>query len=373
MRIRKTIFGRVKAQPNTFIGGVGMEILTASDLVSKLNGISVSNIKMFQTDGTNISCHVDSNYSIANNAFENNLNITYFVDLESKCTGVNANAFHNAANISTIKIPGATVMNYRSFRGCSALYEIDMPLMSIIHSESFSYCYNLTILNDSFTNVTTVGNMAFRGCSSITALNLPNVGLCNLNNATYMFAEMTNLVSIFAPNLTVGGGSNNIFRDCTAITTVNLNSLNIVSTDFFRNCSSLTTLNLPSVKSLIGNGAFYKTSNLTSLYFPALITISNVQYRTFYLSAVQNLDFSNVTDMSGVVAMFEQTSNLLSVDIRNVTSTIGSSTGNNSVFLNIKTGVTIYANIIQQTINSGAPDGDLNYAVSNRSANIIYN
>jgi hypothetical protein len=50
----------------------------------------------------------------------------------------------------------------------------------------------------------------------------------------------------------------------------------------------------------------------------------------------------------------------------------GSTTGNNSVFFNVKLNTTITVPIALQTANGGAPDGDLVYAANTRGATIIY-
>jgi len=123
MSSKKNFFGGGGAV-NTFIGGVGASIITnTTQLAAKLN-ISSGNIHNFSIDSNNnVSCYIGRNYTINASAFVNNNNITYYLDLDGKCTRINSRAFHNVTNSSVHQIlifPNVTSCNEGMFSGGGA-------------------------------------------------------------------------------------------------------------------------------------------------------------------------------------------------------------------------------------------------------------
>nr|WP_256527396.1 leucine-rich repeat protein [Flavobacterium sp. HSC-32F16] len=165
-----------------------------------------------------------------------------------------------------------------------------------------------------------------------------------------------------------------MFANCINLENVTLTSLNFIPVNFVLNCTKLTSLNLPNAVS--GNlfNAFANTPLLETLYTPQLNTLITNSYRAFYLSGVKNIDFSKINNLSILANdIFENTTRLLTLDIRSCTTSIGTDASvNNNVFRLIKTGVTIIANAAQQNINLGQPEPDLLNAISTRGATVIY-
>ncbi|MCP2027486.1 hypothetical protein L1276_002643 [Flavobacterium sp. HSC-32F16] len=268
-------------------------------------------------------------------------------------------------------------LGYRCFSGCVKLETIHFNSLLEISSEGFTNCTKLVNLNNSFQTVTSLGNICFQNCTSITNLHFPNAGLSNLNGSLGMFQGMSSLVSLFAPNLTLVPNGNNgggMFANCINLENVTLTSLNFIPVNFVLNCTKLTSLNLPNAVS--GNlfNAFANTPLLETLYTPQLNTLITNSYRAFYLSGVKNIDFSKINNLSILANdIFENTTRLLTLDIRSCTTSIGTDASvNNNVFRLIKTGVTIIANAAQQNINLGQPEPDLLNAISTRGATVIY-
>lgn len=376
--LQNTIFGQNKYKPNTFIGGVGNTLNTSALIASKL-GISVNRIKSFSVVGNDIQFNVTGgNYVLAGSAFYGNTDITYFNDTLGLITDCPfGNAFYLASNLNWVRLPGMIKLGYRSFCECVNLETIYFNSLLEVSSESFTNCRKLINLNNSFKTVTTLGNMCFQNCTLITDLHFPNVSLCNLNASTTMFSGMSSLVTFNAPNLTlIANGSNghNMFFNCINLENINLTALNFIPQNFVLNCVKLKTLNLPNA--VIGNllTSFSNTPLLETLNTPNLETLITNSYRAFYQCGVKNIDFSKITNLSILSNdIFENTTGLQTIDIRSCTTSIGSSASvNNNVFRLMKTGVIITANVIQQTINSGAPEPDLAYAISNRSATVNY-
>ena len=105
MKSRKKPFFDGYTEPNTFIGGVGASSVTsAAALASKLS-IERYHIKNFQIDANNnVSCYIGRNYTINGSAWSTDSIITYYLDLQGKCTRLNTFAFHNAFNPATRKM-----------------------------------------------------------------------------------------------------------------------------------------------------------------------------------------------------------------------------------------------------------------------------
>lgn len=82
---------------NTFVGGVGGYITSASLLSNRLS-ITSANITNFQNDGVNISAYIDANYSINASTFINDYTITYWKDYGNRCIAVNDRSFRSGTN-----------------------------------------------------------------------------------------------------------------------------------------------------------------------------------------------------------------------------------------------------------------------------------
>lgn len=115
---------------NTYIGGVGGVITTATALATKL-GISPSDITDFEIYGTNnIRCNVNINYSIpfrtfnfTGGHFPYNV-ITHFVDIEGRCISLDTQTFQGQSNLDFIFLPNLSsggINGSQGFRFCTGL------------------------------------------------------------------------------------------------------------------------------------------------------------------------------------------------------------------------------------------------------------
>ena len=142
-----------------------------------------------------------------------------------------------------------------------------------------------------------------------------------------------------------------------------------LTTATFRSCTNLTSVYFPNCTTIdnVGSLSFYQTFALTSVYLPLVTTINT---QTFNQSALSTLNLPELTNVKGVNA-FGAMNNITLINMPKCTI-LGSDTGNNNTFLNIKTGCVINVNTVLQTANAGAPDGDLVYATGTRSATVNY-
>jgi len=115
--------------------------------------------------------------------------------------------------------------------------------------------------------------------------------------------------------------------------------------------------------SSIGNGAFYSTSAFSGydVNFENCLTVGS---SSFSRIPAKNFLLKNATTIGN--SCFAQVINQGIADahyIPNCTS-LGTTSGNNTVFEYIKSGAVIYTNPSLATNNSGSPDGDLAYAIT---------
>lgn len=207
MGLQKTVFGRQKIKPNTFIGGVSASINTAALAASKL-GISVSRIKGFSIIGSNIQFAVTGgSYIMPSNAWNGNATITYYEDNDGLVTSLNGGAFSSCSALSKLNLPKCTTVNNNSVSSCGVLLDLNMPeLTTCICTENYlaSFRY-LPVVNLSFPKLTSAGT-AF--CDAkFTTFSAPLLNTA----AKYCFYGTINASSIYVPNLQiVGTASDNL-------------------------------------------------------------------------------------------------------------------------------------------------------------------
>lgn len=180
MRIRKTIFGRSKIKPNTFIGGVSATLNTPALLAAKL-GISVSAISNFKIIGTDIECKITSNYVMNTSAFRDNTSITYFDDKEGKFTDVGGATAHfrGTTNLQYINLPKVQLSEannsyFFNNNPGSVFTKALLPGTTILSQNTFG---NLPVMNElDVNNVQTWYKSAING--TIGALTVLNIKKC---------------------------------------------------------------------------------------------------------------------------------------------------------------------------------------------------
>ena len=100
----------------------------------------------------------------------------------------------------------------------------------------------------------------------ITGIDLSATQITTIGNGAFLFCE--NLQTVTLPNSvgTIGSGA---FWDCSNLTKINLEDTGIteILNDTFTSCERLATVILPSKLTSIGYGAFQSCTGLTHLYF----------------------------------------------------------------------------------------------------------
>ena len=116
--------------------------------------------------------------------------------------------------------------------------------------------------------------------------------------------------------------------------------------------------NIEVKATMLGN-SFNNTDKLEEVLIPEIVQIFN---NPFSNSALLEVSLPKLVNCSNNAFT---NSYLQKVYLPNESLVLGSTTGDNGVFLNIKPGCNIYVHPNLQTANAGSPDGDLVYAVNN--------
>jgi len=211
------------------------------------------------------------------------------------------------------------------------------------------YLTNLVSVNNIPPSVTSFGNNAFRDCSALTSVTLES-GLITIGNAAF---RDTGLTSVTIPASVTSFGYE-AFMGCSALTSVTLESgLTTIGNAAFRSCIALTSVTLESGLTTIGEFAFRDTG-LTSVSIPASVIVLGT-FAFSYCSALTSVTLESGLTIIGEFA-FENCNNLTSIRIPNSSVTIGS-----NAFFNIPTyppeptlqdAATLYTSPLNESTNS---------------------
>ena len=115
-----------------------------------------------------------------------------------------------------------------------------------------------------FTNAeaTSVGNETFRNCNALTSVNMPNATSIGSN----AFIDLTNLTSAYFPNVTTIG--NYTFQRCYKLESVNIQSVTQLGQSAFNNCQKLGSVRLPATPPSIQNATFTGINSQCVFYIP---------------------------------------------------------------------------------------------------------
>ena len=113
--------GRVA--PNTFIGTSNLYLTDKVRLLSRLDGLTLNDVKNFQVDGTNISCFISKNYITkpgfgvtASKTYPGGNSLKYFIDPTGKITEISNHAFYRQ-NMNHFLAPAVEIILGQALRG----------------------------------------------------------------------------------------------------------------------------------------------------------------------------------------------------------------------------------------------------------------
>lgn len=203
---------------NTIIGGVAASISSKTLLASKL-GIKQSEIRRFEIIGSDVHANIRSNYILANGfAFQNDLTITKFIDLEGKCTSTFTSIFQGCTNLIELRMKSLTALVGNFIQSTPNLVEVEFGVLKSIET------------------------VAAQNTSAVFPTNMVNsIGNSALVNNKFTLIDLTSMTSI--PN------SSPITGATLATQVLMPNVVSITSSvQFFQNLTSCNYINLKKLK-----------------------------------------------------------------------------------------------------------------------------
>jgi hypothetical protein len=187
----------------------------------------------------------------------------------------------------------------------------NVPVANASSVSDWNTFFGLPANGTSFTSVVVVGN------------NVELYGGNNINLPAELFSSNTNILGVIDMASCIITAGFSCFESCNLVTIFDLPALTSEGGGCFAGCNSVTTFNLPLLATAT-DGCFFACTSVTTLNLP-------------------------------------------------LCTNLGSTVGNNNVFLNI-IGNTITAtfNIVLATCNGGLPDGDIQYLTANNTLTITY-
>ena len=208
-----------------------------------------------------------------------------------KVTSIGNRAFAEKTNIISVVIPeSVTNIEYDIFAGCASLTSIKVDEKNPVYdSRNNCNAIILTATNELIvgcqttiipSSVTSIGNGSFKDCIGLTNIEIPS-SVTSIGASS--FSNCIGLISIEIPS-TVTSIVSNVFSGCASLTSIKVDEKNPVY-DSRNNCNAiiLTATNelmvgcqatiIPSSVEIVGYSAFFKCTNLTSIFIPASVNI----------------------------------------------------------------------------------------------------
>lgn len=153
---------------NLFIGGVGATSVTSASDLAALTTLDVSDISYFTVDGNNnVKCLVEVDFNLLANAFYNDTDLTYFVDIDGHLDQILAGSFRGIPNCKTL-----VAINSRT--NVSSYTLRDSGIYTYLTDRSFSVIANFQMAYFSsvkYLRMTNVGNLsAYAGMRNLNAI-----------------------------------------------------------------------------------------------------------------------------------------------------------------------------------------------------------
>lgn len=424
--LKKYYFGKSKYKPNTFIGGIGGTINTPALIATKL-GLSINRIKVFSVVGSDIQFAIIGGTYVLT-GFLSDTNVTYYDDRDGLVTSIGGSAFNSTTNLQYVKVKNATTLGASAFQ-LSGLRGLNNDFTSVTSVASNCFVTGrpaiTTVLN--FPNLTTIlANTAFSFdttyANNVTinvplALKTSNAGKPHtaLSSGVNLTAVIINYIGwvddtsyntelggvgtyyankgLLAKAMGIGSGGLVNMQNVSGVLRVKALDTYPLASNGFQSNTSLTYFD-DSIASLVtgfGTLSIVSVTNLVWVKFPGVITLNG--FRNFSscasLTTVElnnmvthngdwfgrtcpNLKiqhFPNCTRVTSNIALIDASFTLLNMP---KCIQLGGSAADNGTLLNLATGCVINVNVALQTNNAGAPDGDLQYAITSRSATVNY-
>ena len=283
---------------------------------------------------------------IGNYAFYRCTNLTN-ITIPDSVTSIGYSAFEGCASLTSITISDSvTSIGESAFKGCKVLssiivdernakYDSRNNCNAIIETESnclIQGCKNTVIPH----SVTSIGQNAFNGCTNLTNISIPDSVTSIGHNA---FEGCTSLTSITIPD-SVTSIESRAFRACKELTSIAVDKNNakydsrnncnaIIETESNRLIQGCKNTVIPHSVTCIGDSAFYRCSNLTTIAIPN--SVKEIKEHAFAYSGLTKISIPNsVTRIESDT--FYDCNSLTSITIPNSVTLISSNALDHNAF-----------------------------------------
>lgn len=230
-------------------------------------------------------------------------------------TEVGDYAFYRMQDLQQVNVPASVVrIGNRAFEGCENLVLVTFATgsrLKTIGYNAFKGCSKLASL-DIPNGVDAIGNAAFMDCIALEYMTFPSALVTELSQD--ICRNCTAMTRVKLSGVKVIGKS--AFRDCKKLTTIEYNgtSLKMIDEEAFRGCATLAAVTLPSGVASIQNNAYEACTALKSFVFPA--TVEGIGALCFKgCTALQSVDFKGTTTISFGESVFRGCSALNKVNV----------------------------------------------------------
>ena len=224
----------------------------------KLSTLDLSDAKI--VGGGNSYINIDGNsYYTSNDKLGNyafyDCRVLTNLTIPSSVTSIGESAFEYCRGLTSLTIPSSvTSIGESAFRYCRGLTSLTIPSsVTLIGGSVFSGCSGLTSLTIP-SSVTSIGNNAFHGCSGLTSLTIPSSVTSIGSDAFSGCSSLTNLYYIIDDEFETYLSKGHPYIDVNC------------GIEYYLNDKKITSVVIPSTITALGEYAFQKCRDLTSIY-----------------------------------------------------------------------------------------------------------